>query len=128
MKDVTGEKVESMNCEVSWTRMGIQGVTKKVCGEGKGALLNKLRSELEKLNGVKLAAAPRWLVREDMHLPMAELQAVGLMLSRTSERIRLTTEGVKHGTITKEARLFDPSRDKARKQCTNCCRYGHLWH
>lgn len=73
----------------------------------------------ERLNGVKLAATPRWLVREDRQTTREEVQGVVLMLSTTRERISLTTEGVKCGTIITKARLFEPSRDKARKQCTN---------
>lgn len=127
MMAVSKDRVEMVREKESWTGVIVHGISKN-WSEGKDVPMNKLRKEIEERNGVKLATAPTWLVREENQNRSAMLQPVVIMLNRTSEKIRLTTHGVKCELATQEARLFEPSRDRARRQCTNCCGYGHLRH
>lgn len=83
------------------------------------------REGFEAENRVKLTKDPRWLTRKEFHKEGYQ-QSIVIHIAKASDRTRLLECTRVEGTA-KRVRLFESARDKARKQCTKCCEYGHMW-
>lgn len=117
------EKVAKALQKENWTGMVINGVPVHWGGD-----MEKLGKQLAEENSVALAAPPRWLVRPEQQMKNALYQPVVIFVTRTSDRIRLSTKGITLEGIKKTSRLYEQTRDRRSKQCTKCCGYGHQWY
>lgn len=121
-----GEKKAEMKKVENWTGIVIGGIEVK-WGESEGKM-EELAKILEEENNVAFTKCPRWLVRKENQVKGSTHQSIVVHVARAQDRQNLVEKGANFLGDRKFTRLFESARDKARKQCTKCCAYGHMWY
>lgn len=110
----------------NWTGMVVGGIWRGAEQSQEEGAWDRFRKGFEEENAVKLAKDPRWLTRKEFHTERYQ-QSIVIHVAKTSDRTRLLNCTKVEGQIQR-VRLFESVQDKARKQCTKCCEYGHMWY